>query len=186
MGSAGRSSSISKTTTRGGLSLGGLLFTAASGWVVYSHFRINHCMRIADAIPAERGSFVSKTAGRLNYYVDRQAQGRPLVLIHSVNAAASSYEMGPLFDQYRGQRPVFALDLPGFGFSERSERIYSPELFSSAIEDFLDSEVKAPADVIALSLGAEFAARTALARPNLIHSLTSHFPKWFKQPARQY
>ena len=172
MGSVGRSSSITKTTTRGGLSLGGLLFTAASGWVVYSHFRINHCMPIADAIPAERGLFVSKTAGRLNYYVDRQAEGRPLVLIHSVNAAASSYEMGPLFDQYRGQRPVYALDLPGYGFSERSERIYTPELFSSAIEDFLDSEVKEPADVIALSLGAEFAARVALARPNLIHSLT--------------
>jgi pimeloyl-ACP methyl ester carboxylesterase len=129
-------------------------------------------MPIAEAIPAERAAFFSKIAGRLTYYFDKQAGGRPLVLIHSINAAASSYEMGPFFSKYRGQRPVYALDLPGYGFSERSERVYSPELFTRAIEDFIETQVKEPADVIALSLGAEFAARAAQARPDLIHSLT--------------
>jgi pimeloyl-ACP methyl ester carboxylesterase len=49
----------------------------------------------------------------------------PLLLIHSVNAAASAYEVRPLFDHYRGRRPVYALDLPGFGQSDRSDRLYS-------------------------------------------------------------
>ena len=172
MGSRNRMTSALRTSSRGGLSLSGLLFAAAGGWAVYSHYGINHNLPIAEAIPAEQGSLYSKNSGRLNYYVDRQGEGRPLVLIHSVNAAASSYEMGPLFTHYRGKRPVFALDLPGYGFSERSERVYTPELFSGAIEDFLDQVVKEPADVVALSLGAEFAARVALARPELIHSLT--------------
>jgi pimeloyl-ACP methyl ester carboxylesterase len=112
----------------------------------------------------------SHRAGRLSYYA-APGEGRPLVLIHSVNAAASSYEMKPLFEHYRGLRPVYALDLPGYGFSERSPREYTPELFSAAIGEFLQTQIEQPADIVALSLSAEFAARTALEKPGLILSL---------------
>ena len=152
--------------------LSGLILAAAGGWILYSHYGVNHRMPIADAIPAERETLYSKNSGRINTYVDRQATGRPLLLIHSVNAAASAYEMGPLFSHYRGKRPVFAMDLPGFGFSERSERVYSPSLYTDAVAEVLASQVNEPADVVALSLGSEFAARAALAHPELFHSLT--------------
>jgi pimeloyl-ACP methyl ester carboxylesterase len=46
----------------------------------------------------------------------------PMLLVHSVNASASAAEMAPLFDYYRQSRSVYALDLPGFGFSDRSDR----------------------------------------------------------------
>lgn len=143
----------------------------AGGWIAYSMFGVDHHRPLPDAILAERGAFLSKAAGWLNYYVDRSASGRPLVLIHSVNAAASAYEMGPLFRHYRSQRPVFALDLPGYGFSNRLPRDYSPQLFADAIAEFMQSEVGEPADVIALSLGSEFVARAAVAHPELFHSL---------------
>ena len=39
---------------------------------------------------------------------------RPLLLLHSINASASAYEVKPLFEHYRQQRPVYAPDLPGF------------------------------------------------------------------------
>ncbi|MDR3575560.1 MAG: alpha/beta fold hydrolase [Anaerolineaceae bacterium] len=145
---------------------------AAGGWIVYSNLLIDHNMSLPEAIPADRQIFFSKTAGRLSYYVDRQASGRPLVLIHSVNAAASAYEMRPLFDHYRFKRPVFALDLPGYGFSERSPRVYTPKFFEDAIMDLLVSQVGGSADVVALSLGCEFAARAAVNEPGLFHSLT--------------
>jgi pimeloyl-ACP methyl ester carboxylesterase len=145
---------------------------AAGGWIVYSNLLIDHNMALPEAIPADRQIFFSKTAGRLSYYVDRQTPGRPLVLIHSVNAAASAYEMRPLFDYYRLKRPVVALDLPGYGFSERSPRVYTPKFFEDAIMDLLASQVGEPADVVALSLGCEFAARAALNEPGLFHSLT--------------
>ncbi len=145
---------------------------AAAAWVVYSNVAVDHDVFLPNAVPAERLSFQSQRAGLLSYYVDRQVEGRPLVLIHSVNAAASAYEMGPLFRYYRTRRPVYALDLPGFGFSERSKREYSPKLYEDAILEFLEKQVGAEADVIALSLGSEFAARAALRSPQLFHSLT--------------
>ena len=88
---------------------------------------IKHRLPLPDAILAERKPYLSKHAGWLSYYADSSAAGRPLVLIHSVNVVASAYEMGPLFRHYRGQRPVFALDLPGYGFSYRMKRADSPD-----------------------------------------------------------
>ncbi len=144
---------------------------AAAAWIVYSNLAIDHNMYLPKAIPADLKSFDSVKAGRLSYYVDTSGQGTPLVLIHSINAAASSFEMSPLFEQYRGKRPVYALDLPGFGFSDRSARKYSPQLYTDAVVDFIETQVGQAADVVALSLGSEFAARAALGRPDLFHSL---------------
>jgi len=129
----------------------------------------------------------SPRAGRLAYYRDDSASGRPLVLIHSLNAAPSVFEMKPLFDHYRSRRPVFALDLPGFGHSERGERAYSPELYAAAIEDFMGEVVRevvaGPADFVALSLGAELVARLALERPELVRSLALISPTGFSHAA---
>jgi pimeloyl-ACP methyl ester carboxylesterase len=147
----------------------------AGGWIGYSALAIDHRQPLPDAILAEKQTFLSKSAGWLNAYVDRSGDGRPLVLIHSVNAAASAYEMGPLFRHYRGRRPVWALDLPGYGMSNRLERDYTPQLFADAIVEFVE-QVGEPADVVGLSLGCEFVARAALARPDLFHSLVSISP----------
>lgn len=160
----------------------GLLYgtlAAVGGWITYSATGINHHLDLPPAINAEQERFVGRKSRFLSTYVDRQAQGRPLVLIHAINAAASPYEMRPLFEHYRARRPVYALDLPGFGFSERANREYSPELYKEAILDLLRLKVKEPADVIALSLGAEFAAMAALEAPEYFHSLTMISPSGF-------
>jgi pimeloyl-ACP methyl ester carboxylesterase len=159
---------------------------AAGGWILYSNYAIDHALPLPKAIPADQISFTSSLAGRLNAYFDgsagdQHAEKRPLVLIHSVNAAASAYEMRPLFQHYRLTRPVYALDLPGYGFSNRAARAYTPETFTAAILDLLATQVKAPADVIALSLSSEFAARAALVQPEAFHSLAMISPSGFNQ-----
>jgi pimeloyl-ACP methyl ester carboxylesterase len=159
--------------------LGGVTLAAAGGWILYSSLMIDHNVSLHNAVPADRATFDSQAAGRISYYHSHEAEGRPLVLIHSVNAAASAYEMRPLFLRFQKQRPVYALDLPGFGFSERTKRIYSPQLYTEAVLDFLKTQVGEPADVVALSLGSEFAARAALAQPELFNSLTMISPTGF-------
>jgi pimeloyl-ACP methyl ester carboxylesterase len=102
-------------------------------------------------------------------------------MIICVCSSASSYEMGTLFCQFRRRRPVLALYLTGYGFSTRLKRSYTPELMAGAIVDLLDSQVGEPADVVALSLGCEFAARAALARPDLVRSLALISPSGFNR-----
>jgi pimeloyl-ACP methyl ester carboxylesterase len=165
--------------------VGGLLttiLTTVGGWIVYSKKYINHNMPLSEALDAKRKNFQSKRAGRLSYYVHDAGEGRPLVLLHSINAAASTHEIKPIFEHYQGKRPVYALDLPGYGFSERSSRIYNPQLFQNAISEFLADIVGQPADVVALSLTCEFAALTAVHHPELIHALVMISPTGFNMP----
>jgi len=137
------------------------------------------------AIGADTGSLAVRGVGSISYYQDTGGEGPAVVLIHSINAAASSYEMRPLFEALRGRRRVFALDLPGFGRSDRAARAYTPALYADAIERFVidvASPQGQPIDLVALSLSSEFAALTANRSPALFRSLTLLSPTGLGPP----
>jgi pimeloyl-ACP methyl ester carboxylesterase len=131
------------------------------------------------AVDAPREIYATAALKEISWYADGPEGTRPLVLLHSINAAPSVFEMKPLFEHYRAERRVYAPDLPGFGFSDRSDRPYSPALYAEAIKAFLTDVVKAPADVVAFSLTSEFAARTCLAAPELFNTLALLSPTGF-------
>ena len=116
---------------------------------------------------------VPTAAGDVCMYV--RGRGRPLLLIHSVNAAASSAEVRPLEEKYRHSRRVYSMDLPGFGLSERAPRAYSPRLMTDAIlaavQVIKESTGRRSVDAIARSLGCEFLARAAVEQPSWFRSL---------------
>jgi pimeloyl-ACP methyl ester carboxylesterase len=134
------------------------------------------------ALDAAHHSFETTLTGRIGYYVDAHTPGRPIALVHGVHAAASAYDMRPLFESFRTEGPVYALDLPGFGTSERSPGPYSAMLYSRVVERFLTEVVSPrgePVDIVALSLSCEFTARAALHRPELFRTLTLISPTGF-------
>lgn len=112
-------------------------------------------------------------AGRVACYV--AGSGPPLLLVHSVNAAASAAEVRPLHEHYRLSRTVYSIDLPGFGASERSDRVYSPRLMTDALLQLLDAIATrghdGPVDALAVSTGCEFLARAASEHPERFGSL---------------
>ena len=86
-------------------------------------------------VSGQRHEFESKV-GRLTYYsasTGSEVGDPPLLLIHSINAAGSAYEVKPLYEHYRATRTVYALELPGFGHSERGNRAYTVRMMTDAI-----------------------------------------------------
>ncbi|MCS7062318.1 MAG: alpha/beta hydrolase [Anaerolineae bacterium] len=171
-----RANAIAPIVTTTGL----LAFLGAGlAWIAHSRRNIYHNIPMTAALDGELRNFETK-AGTVAYYVSgsRPISARPsaramppMVFIHSINAAPSSAEMRPLFEHYALSRRVFAIDLPGFGFSDRRDIPYSPRLYRNVINQFLGQVVGGPADVVALSLSAEFVALAAVAQPELFRSL---------------
>ena len=79
---------------------------------------------------------------------------------------------------------MFAPDLPGFGFSDRSDRRYDPALYTAAVFDMLDVIAEdqgqaAPLDALANSLSSEFLARAASQEPAAFRRLVLVTPTGF-------
>jgi pimeloyl-ACP methyl ester carboxylesterase len=143
------------------------------------------------ALSGERREIAS-LAGRLSFYTagpDAAAQQdvTPLLLVHSINASASAYEVRPLYEHYRQTRPVYAIDLPGYGFSERSDRPYLPRLMTDALHAVVDEMQRVhgpqPIDVLGVSLSSEYAARAATETPAQFRSVALISPTAFDRRA---
>jgi len=102
-------------------------------------------------------------------HVHARGEGPPVLLVHSINAAAGAHEMRPLVEHLAATHTVYTPDLPGFGASERRDIAYSPRLYTDALHTVVQAiqarHGPAPLPALALSLGCEFLARAAAERP---------------------
>ncbi len=106
-----------------------------------------------NALPGDTGEY-TWPMGRITYQV--RGKGAPLVLVHGIGAGESAYEWRQNFDALSERFCVYALDLPGFGRSERRDINYTADLYVLALLDFLRDVVKEPACVVASSLSAAY------------------------------
>ena len=130
---------------------------------------------------------IGSPVGRLTYYSAAPAAGGnlpPLLLIHSINAAGSAYEISPLYEHYRQSRTVYALELPGFGHSERGKREYSVRMMTDAIlvmvREIQNVHGRGPIDALAVSLSSEFLARAVTEMPLGFRSVALVSPTGFR------
>jgi len=116
--------------------------------------------------------------GRVFYKVSRTDRaGLPLVFIHGIGAGASSFMWRKNFDDLAKDFRVYALDLLGFGFSDKPPTAsYSADLYVELITDFIREVAGAPVNIIASSLGAAYAIRVGDEHPELVNAMILNAP----------
>ena len=127
---------------------------------------------------------IAGPAGEMSMYA--AGDGAPLLLIHSINAAASAAEVRPLHEFFRIKRRVYSVDLPGFGASERRDCGYSPRMMTDAVlacVRAISGWHDAPVDALAVSLSCEYLARAAAEAPAFIRSAALVSPTGFRAGA---
>ena len=126
----------------------------------------------------------SLSLGCGNLTVFQSGTGRPILLIHSINAAACAAEIKPLFEHFKQSRCAWALDLPGYGLSERKPMRYSLRDMTDAVialaQKAFEENGEQPVDALALSLSTEFLARAAAEHPQLFRRLVMVSPTGFR------
>ncbi len=140
------------------------------------HLKLQRPADLEPALGAETKT-LEIMEGRTRFY-ERDGTGVPLVLLHGINATASSFEMKPIFDHVASgtQRPIYALDWFGFGRSDRPPVRYTPSIYIRQLRRFLSEHVHQPADIVALSLSCEYAADIARSLPYLVNRLVLMSP----------
>jgi pimeloyl-ACP methyl ester carboxylesterase len=89
-----------------------------------------------------------------------------LLLLHGF--AESLFTWRALVDPLALQYRVLAVDLPGFGGSDKPDSGYSLDAMTGRLSDLLDRETRGPVIVVGHSMGGEIAATLALRRPDRI------------------
>lgn len=106
-----------------------------------------------------------------NVFYKVDGEGTPILLVHGIDAAASSYEMRKPFAGLSPSHRVYAIDLLGFGLSDRPGRTYTALDYVDLLDDFLRDVVQQPAAIIASSLSAAYAITVAARAPERVTSL---------------
>ncbi|AGB32639.1 alpha/beta hydrolase fold protein [Natrinema pellirubrum DSM 15624] len=94
------------------------------------------------------------------YTVAGDPNAPDMLLLHGVYAGASSHEFEPIVDRLAEDYHVYAVDLPGFGRSERPPLVYSATLYAEFVRDFASDVTDEPI-VVASSLSGSFAVEAA-------------------------
>jgi pimeloyl-ACP methyl ester carboxylesterase len=104
-------------------------------------------------------------------YYKKSGSGSPVILLHSLHPAASSYEWERVADSLQDAHTVYMLDLPGCGRSDKPDVLYVNFYYVKLIQDFMESMNIPKAAIVASNLTASIAVMAHAYNPASISSL---------------
>jgi len=119
-------------------------------------------------VPHSSDSRFAEVDGIRIHYQEK-GSGTPLVLIHGYGS--STYTWNDVFDPLSRQFHVIALDLKGFGFSEKPEGDYTRHAQSDLVIHFMDYLKIDKAIICGNSMGGAVALVTAIHHPERVSRL---------------
>ncbi len=105
------------------------------------------------------------------YLVKGNREAKPLLLVHGLGPGASSYEWRKNIDALSEQFRVYALDLMGYGLSDRPAIDYTSETYADLVNDFLKEVINKPTVVVAHGETCAYVIANAYRRPQLFERL---------------
>lgn len=112
---------------------------------------------------------------RCKIHYMEEGTGEPLLLIHTIGQ--SLYTWRGMFNSLSAHYRVLAIDLPGFGYSDRPDTFgFTVEDYADVIGLFLDAMGIESTHIAAFSMGAAYATSFALTHPERVGRLVMISP----------
>jgi 2-hydroxy-6-oxonona-2,4-dienedioate hydrolase len=115
-----------------------------------------------------------KIGGLRVRYIDTKKGKDAMLLIHGLGGSIESWTNN--VDYLSRELRVIALDLPGFGHSDKPELDYTIKFYSDFVARFAEELRIAPATIVGSSLGGHVAAEVAINHPGAVSRLVMISP----------
>jgi len=122
----------------------------------------------------EKGFYYDWREGKVHYKV--AGSGKPVLLVHSLSIGSSHREWSALFDSLSKRYKVYAIDLPGYGYSDKPKITYTAFLYSALIKEFIENEIGEKTNIIAANGSAMFAVIAGKLFPDCVSSIIAVSP----------
>ncbi|MBP3872838.1 MAG: alpha/beta hydrolase [Lachnospiraceae bacterium] len=114
-------------------------------------------------------------------FYHKTGSGSPIVLLHHLDPAFSSYEWNEIVDQLSSDHTVYSVDLPGCGRSFKDNTAYTNYFYVLFLTSFIKNIVKKKCTVIASGYSSSFAIMTASMNDSLIGKIIAVNPSSVKE-----
>ena len=117
-------------------------------------------------------------------FYHKSGSGSPVVLLHHLDPAFSSYEWSEVEDFFSNGHTVYSVDLPGCGRSCKENTTYTNYYYVLFLSSFIKDVVKKKCVVVASGYSSSFAIMTAAMNDSLIGRIVAVNPKSLKELAQ--
>lgn len=125
--------------------------------------------------------------GKVHYL--KKGNGNPILLIHNLTPGSSSYEFHSIIDALADKNEVYAIDLLGYGSSEKCNMTYTNYLYIQLITDFIKDVIGKKTTLITSGDSSSIAVMTCHNNPEVVNQLLFINPQSMYQsnqiPTRQ-
>jgi len=115
-------------------------------------------MHIINKVICSFSSVKNKLSGSENHYYEwrfgkirytKNGSGSPLLLIHDLTVGSCQYEYHNIIHNLSKNHEVYAIDLLGYGLSDRPNMTYTNYMYVELINDFIKTIIGRKTDIIA-------------------------------------
>jgi pimeloyl-ACP methyl ester carboxylesterase len=108
--------------------------------------------------------------GRVMLYRAGKRGAEPIILIHGLSRSGAR-DWAQVIPGLASGYDVYALDLPGFGGSDKGNHLYSPSNYVRVLDALFGERLKRPATLVGHSMGGVVALAYAAAYPDRVRRL---------------
>jgi pimeloyl-ACP methyl ester carboxylesterase len=125
---------------------------------------------------------------RYTYVPNFEKNAVPLLLLHGFGASIGHWRHN--LHELGQQHPVYALDMLGFGASEKAAASYNVELWVEQIYDFWKEFIRRPVVLVGNSIGSQVCLITAAVHPEMVQGIVMvnlpdasvlEMPRWLQK-----
>lgn len=135
----------------------------------YSLYTIKNCLKFSE------NNYYEWRFGKIRYI--KKGNGSPLLLLHDFTIGSSVYEFHKIIDELSLNYEIYAIDLLGYGLSDKPNITYTNYLFVQLIIDFIKNMIGKKTNIVATGDSIQAALMACHNDPEIINKMIFINPK---------